>query len=333
MVENLLCQCQCAIPVFDGLFLEPHNTSVMELLFTMAHWHGLAKLHMHHNLLLNLLDNETKAFGTRLRKFSQRTYAAFDTKELKREYNVCIHREAKQAEQANHQPGTPINAQRFTNPSPFGGQRVELASVEQPHPSETPTITSTGMVATEGPHDEEHMNATGTLPPAALRVKISGRRRKTLNINTYKFHSYGDYARTIRMHGTMDSYSTEPVSIRLTMTPDALRKLILIQGELEHRLPKSRYTRTDRKTFVKQLTVIEHRQARIWRIHAMNKLGGTSSNDHEDTSTMSLEGHHFIGKLQNFPVSIPAFLCNNEGNPAIKVRTNKLHLLLVVIAQ
>ena len=35
---------------------------------------------------------------------------------------------------------------------------------------------------------------------------------KTLSIDTYKHHSLGDYPRIIRMYGTTDSYSTEPVS-------------------------------------------------------------------------------------------------------------------------
>lgn len=38
------------------------------------------------------------------------------------------------------------------------------------------------------------------------------RKRKFFNLNTYKNHSVGDYVRTIRMYGTTDSYSTEPVS-------------------------------------------------------------------------------------------------------------------------
>lgn len=37
---------------------------------------------------------------------------------------------------------------------------------------------------------------------------------KTLNINTYKAHSLGDYAKTIRHLGTTDSYSTMIVSSR-----------------------------------------------------------------------------------------------------------------------
>jgi len=38
---------QCAIPVFEGLLPELHNTHVLKLLFDLAHWHGLAKLQMH----------------------------------------------------------------------------------------------------------------------------------------------------------------------------------------------------------------------------------------------------------------------------------------------
>lgn len=40
----------------------------------------------------------------------------------------------------------------------------------------------------------------------------TGRRRKTFNTQTYKYHSLGDYPNTIRRLGTTDSYSTEPVS-------------------------------------------------------------------------------------------------------------------------
>lgn len=34
---------------------------------------------------------------------------------------------------------------------------------------------------------------------------------KTLNVDTFKHHSLGDYPRMIRIYGTTDSYSTEPV--------------------------------------------------------------------------------------------------------------------------
>jgi hypothetical protein len=38
------------------------------------------------------------------------------------------------------------------------------------------------------------------------------RRAKIFNLNTYKFHSLGDYTETILNFGTTDSYSTEMVS-------------------------------------------------------------------------------------------------------------------------
>jgi hypothetical protein len=51
----------------------------------------------------------------------------------------------------------------------------------------------------------------------------SGRAKKVFNLQTYKLHSLGDYVATIRMIGTTDSYSTEPVSRmrrHLKLVPD-----------------------------------------------------------------------------------------------------------------
>lgn len=39
----------------------------------------------------------------------------------------------------------------------------------------------------------------------------NGRRPKVLNLRTYKLHALGDYANQIRLYGTTDSYSTQPV--------------------------------------------------------------------------------------------------------------------------
>ena len=53
-------------------------------------------------------------------------------------------------------------------------------------------------------------NAAST--PGITDQRNVARKRKVFNLNTYKNHSLGDYVRTIRMYGTTDSYSTEPVS-------------------------------------------------------------------------------------------------------------------------
>jgi len=95
----------------------------------------------------------------------------------------------------------------------------------------------------------------------------------------------------------------------------------LLQGELEHRSPKARYRRTDRNSFVKQLTRIEHRQARIRRI------GDTIFHrPHFEISEVarSPQAHHHIGLKQKYPVHIGSYLISHPGDPAIKVG----HILL-----
>lgn len=38
-----------------------------------------------------------------------------------------------------------------------------------------------------------------------------GPRKRSLNLQTYKFHALGDYVQSIRLFGTVDSYSTQLV--------------------------------------------------------------------------------------------------------------------------
>lgn len=63
----------------------------------------------------------------------------------------------------------------------------------------------------------------------------------------------------------MDSYSTETVSSLLYIGAGKSNKLIH-QGELEHRTPKTRYKRTDKRLFVHQLTHIERREVHLQRL-------------------------------------------------------------------
>jgi hypothetical protein len=51
----------------------------------MALWHGLAKLRMHTDATLDILDKTTTTLGNALRQFSKETCSAFATHELKRE--------------------------------------------------------------------------------------------------------------------------------------------------------------------------------------------------------------------------------------------------------
>jgi hypothetical protein len=139
----------------------------------MAHWHGLAKLRMHHDLTLDAMESVTVSLGKLLRSFSTVTCPAFATKELHREADARARRESRK---------TAVKC-------------MDISTVSQ---------ASTGSPAEP---------TTGQKKTADHRVqgKAAGRRPKTFNPNTYKGHSYGDYVKSIRLYGTTDSYSSEPV--------------------------------------------------------------------------------------------------------------------------
>lgn len=73
------------MPVFDGLLPEPHNKGVMDLLFSCAYWHMLAKLRMHTDQTLTLLDAATISLGEQFRHFQDSICPYFNTRELQRE--------------------------------------------------------------------------------------------------------------------------------------------------------------------------------------------------------------------------------------------------------
>jgi hypothetical protein len=71
--------------VFHGLLPEPHNLHVVHLLHLCAKWHSLAKLRLHTDNTLHLLDKTTTELGEAFREFVNKTCKAFQTRELKRE--------------------------------------------------------------------------------------------------------------------------------------------------------------------------------------------------------------------------------------------------------
>lgn len=101
---------QCAILVFEGLLPAPHNTIVLRLLFLCAHWHGLAKLRMHTDTTLKIMEEVTKLLGEQFRKFSTVTCEKYDTKELQREIAACARR-------ASQRPPTAVDTNRPANKS------------------------------------------------------------------------------------------------------------------------------------------------------------------------------------------------------------------------
>ena len=85
---------------------------------------------------------------------------------------------------------------------------------------------------------------------------------------------------------------------------------------MEHRTPKARYKRTDKKMFIKQLTQIERRQIRLWRLKQKYSLSPNFANDEVEKSA---EEHHHIGKSESNYEDIGSFLRLHTGDPAAKV--------------
>ncbi|KAF8122985.1 hypothetical protein EV363DRAFT_1181249, partial [Boletus edulis] len=144
--EDLL---QCAMPVFNGLLPEPHNSYVQDLLFDLATWHAYAKLRLHTTDTLNFFDNAVTSLGVTARRFLNKTCEAYYTRELPQETAVR-------------------------------GRRVAVLAAK----NGVPVPSGTGEA-----------------------------KRKRLNLQTYKYHALADYPNTIRLRGTTDSYSTQPVYI------------------------------------------------------------------------------------------------------------------------
>lgn len=81
---------QCSIPVFSALLPDPHNTQVLHLLFTLCHWHGLAKLRLYTDETLHILEMVTKDLGDSVRSFALTTCLSFATKELPRKATAWL---------------------------------------------------------------------------------------------------------------------------------------------------------------------------------------------------------------------------------------------------
>lgn len=78
----------------------------------MAHWHGLAKLRLHSDFTLRIMDDVTSAVGRQFHAFKATVCLAYDTSELPQETDARTRRQNRQAANAkcapvgNVEPGT-----------------------------------------------------------------------------------------------------------------------------------------------------------------------------------------------------------------------------------
>lgn len=182
---------KCAIPAFDGLLPEPHNTRIMRLLFSCSHWHGMAKLRMHTDATLAIFDELTVTLGAEFRFFASQTCSAFETCELQREKDARERRKEQKSKKKSQSNDTTTSGTEKSN-------------------TETNDIGSS-----RADHTTSRVSSTSTMQDADTRPKPAQegeRRTKAFNLRRYKYHALGDYPEMIRRYGTTDSYSTEPVS-------------------------------------------------------------------------------------------------------------------------
>jgi hypothetical protein len=165
----------------------------MTLLYRLAEWHGLAKLRMHTDSTLILFQSVTTSLCREIRNFRTVTCEAFETVELEKEANARARRQA--TARAKTGPGLPAP------PSVPIPEMPSLTTI-QPSPSALPSAS----IPETPPSSSAQPGLSTPLKPHEER-----RKRKQLNISTYKFHALPDYVRTIRMFGTTDSYSTQTV--------------------------------------------------------------------------------------------------------------------------
>ncbi|OAX33973.1 hypothetical protein K503DRAFT_699507, partial [Rhizopogon vinicolor AM-OR11-026] len=99
-----------AIPVFEVLLPRATHKNVLTLPLTSVQWHALAKLRMHTDETLGLLDTVTVKLGRQLRHFQKYTCVAFKTQELRREAERRQRRQSRslirngEATASTHQP-------------------------------------------------------------------------------------------------------------------------------------------------------------------------------------------------------------------------------------
>lgn len=243
---------QCAMPVFEGLFPEEHDAIVQSLLYRFAQWHALAKLRMHSETTLSVLDATFKRLCGQLRKFRDFTCNAFTTVELPKERAARVNKAVRERSRTDN-------------------------------------------------------------PDAA-----SGRKVKKFNMNTYKFHAMGDYVPTIRLFGTIDSFTSQivrrfplPIFFRLNSISD--------QGELAHRALKAFYPLTSKLDTPAQLAKHERRR------RVLRRVAETGRNFHASEhalaeSPVGLKDHHYIPTLsRNNPLYIFSFLRDHADDPAVAV--------------
>jgi hypothetical protein len=85
---------KCAMPCFEGLFPQPCEKTIQDLLFMLATWHALAKLRMHTSSSLSFFEQCTKSLGQVIRYFHDHVCPRYKTRNTPREVAAKLRRDA-----------------------------------------------------------------------------------------------------------------------------------------------------------------------------------------------------------------------------------------------
>jgi hypothetical protein len=146
----------------------------------------------------------------------------FQTRELEREWAARQRRQEKK----NHKI-TSTSAATFTTSGNSTATAADLrlgpqtaTSGEHTGESTRATNGSMGLTSASASHHSTGELSSTTSQRLDAAPKASGqyaRKPKHLGLGTYTYHALGDYVETIRLFGTTDSFSTQPVSLQLNL--------------------------------------------------------------------------------------------------------------------
>ncbi|KAF7307251.1 hypothetical protein MIND_00518800 [Mycena indigotica] len=173
----------------------------------------------------------------------------------------------------------------------------QLGTLMRDFQQTTCTAFRTRELPREARHRHDQALASGS------KTSSSTPKSKAFNLNTYKWHSLGDYVQSIRLFGPTDIYSTQI-------------------GESLHRLLKRMYMLTNKNGHERQLA---QRYMRVARARAAARAHRARQPQHfhlvrsglsDPLGMVSLRVHHHTSWARRSPIDIPRFVGTQD--PAMK---------------
>ena len=199
--------------------------------------------------------------------------------------------------------------------------------------------TQSSFATFELPKEKGARQRRQTYNPEKENTVRSGKKVKSLNLFTYKWHALGDYVRAIRLFGGTDGFSTQVVCDFYLQFPNLFTPGW--QGEHAHRTVKRLYGATNKRNaehqIAKRVRRLEHanfalgtkqwitddtskqqaRDAKRQKREAKRQRKATGSRKTNSKGDSDLR--YYISPSKNSPQDIFSIIRNNIGDPAYHV--------------